>query len=391
MEGQNSLTAVAYVQSTIGLDATVANFLIGQTDRQLVLVAANDSLLNGVINHHGLTKLFVPGATRAIAWEAGLAVVDAEQVWLLNAPFKLHVDRGVSLPDGALAGVPDDYRLKVDGDEIRLTGDLHRYGIDVGMRRVVIPTFPRETPSMVSSHGFLVRKSELAKLGGFDVGLKVGEDVDLSLRAAASGVTIDWVGADLATVLLEEEDAASRAALAGRYLGDRINWFTGRTDLVERVAKYDFDVYVSTQPWLKMAAHRGCLRGRSVGVVCSAAAFGRLDPFLMRSRDVLIGVGTEVTNLIRCDWVVTDRWSDVDHLLNLGYQDQQIIGPSAVVVRNEQHRFDYRITQYDTMSWGEDTAIAALRFAVHGEAASIYAVSDYKLLDAPKEVKWILS
>jgi mycofactocin system glycosyltransferase len=136
-----------------------------------------------------------PGAARnagaARARSDLVAFVDADCVvtpgWL--APLRWHVHAGdVAVVAPKVVAAP----AREAGPGAALIGRYERFRSPLDMGAVPGPVAPGRRIGYLPSAAMLVRADDVARLGGFDESLRVGEDVDLVWRATEAGLRVRY-------------------------------------------------------------------------------------------------------------------------------------------------------------------------------------------------------
>lgn len=107
-----------------------------------------------------------------------------EPDWLIELVSALEDDRQAAMATPKILLLSNPERINTCGNEITLTGLTFCRGLDQPRRNYPVP----ETVSAVSGAAFVIRKSVLTHIGGFDESFFIYyEDTDLSLRAILAG------------------------------------------------------------------------------------------------------------------------------------------------------------------------------------------------------------
>jgi GT2 family glycosyltransferase len=113
-----------------------------------------------------------------------------EPNWLAELVIALEADRGAGLATPKILKMDDPGRINCCGNEITFTGLTFCRGLD----RPAAEYDKLEAVSAVSGAGFVIRRSVLEQIGGFDETFFIYyEDTDLSLRAMLAGYTCLYV------------------------------------------------------------------------------------------------------------------------------------------------------------------------------------------------------
>lgn len=115
---------------------------------------------------------------------------EVEQDWLRELVLALQVDSQAGLATPRILMMDDPAHINACGNEVTFTGLTFCRGLD----RPAEHYHELETVSAVSGAAFVIKRSVLERIGGFDEGFFMYyEDTDLSLRAMLAGYTCLYV------------------------------------------------------------------------------------------------------------------------------------------------------------------------------------------------------
>jgi mycofactocin glycosyltransferase len=208
----DDITAVIPALNEAGAIAKVVHSLMGVGIRRVVVVDDGSSDATGevarsvgaeVIKH---PSSLGPGAARM----SGLAQVETPLVLFVDADVDVDADADADADCDAELGDTwgsaliallasfDDPAVAISAPRVRSLAEgswiaryeLRRSSLDLGGRRASVR--PMSLISYVPSAVWLARVGVIYELGGFDSGLRFGEDVDLVWRAVKAGFTVRY-------------------------------------------------------------------------------------------------------------------------------------------------------------------------------------------------------
>lgn len=226
------------------------------------------------------------------------------------------------------------------------TKTFDRFAVRYNLDLIERPSNNLPTSPILTNNCIAIKRDLFYKLGKFDEKLSIGagEDIEFSLRAGLNDVSLEVV--DDSEIACEHEIVTGKATsdnkikIAEKYFGSKVDLFYKsaniiKTDVEDKLDELitpvvSFDNYVSRfLPELgKIYDLFESALNKSVCVVSDGPSID-LAGDLNSKYDIIIGADF-IGNMIKCDYVYTDRNDCIESLLKSGYKENQIISPMII-------------------------------------------------------------